>query len=235
MKEKAGIELLKLKNEEPMRIYLKISANNAVIPFNHQAILTGTIHKWLGPNEDHGKVSLYSFSRLDGAKVCKTGLQFNKESSFFFSAYDADLIKGLVKGIQADPSMFHGLSVSEVIIQEDPDFSDRELFPNASPVFIKRRVGERIEHILYTDERANACLKETILTKMSEAGLSDDNFEIAFDTSYNKAGTKKVTYNGTENRASWCSVIVKGSPEVKRFIWNVGLGNSTGIGFGAIK
>jgi CRISPR/Cas system endoribonuclease Cas6 (RAMP superfamily) len=34
---------------------------------------------------------------------------------------------------------------------------------------------------------------------------------------------------------NWCPIIIKGKPETKLFAWNVGLGNSTGIGFGAIK
>ena len=63
----------------------------------------------------------------------------------------------------------------------------------------------------------------------------DNDFEIYFDASHTKAGTKLVNYKGIMNRASWCSVIIKGSPETKLFAWNVGIGNSTGIGFGAIK
>ena len=45
----------------------------------------------------------------------------------------------------------------------------------------------------------------------------------------------EFNYNGVENKASWCPVIVEGKPETKAFAWNVGLGNSTGIGLGAIK
>jgi CRISPR-associated endoribonuclease Cas6 len=70
---------------------------------------------------------------------------------------------------------------------------------------------------------------------MDQVGLLDDTIEISFDTSYINAGTKKITYKGVENKASWCPVIIKGKPETKLFAWNVGLGNSTGIGFGAIK
>jgi len=70
---------------------------------------------------------------------------------------------------------------------------------------------------------------------MQIAGIKDETFNIRFESSYAKAGTKKVTYNGIENRASWCPAIIEGNAETKLFAWNVGLGNSTGIGFGAIK
>jgi CRISPR-associated endoribonuclease Cas6 len=218
-----------------MRIYLKIKTLNKIIPFDHQPLLTGTIHKWLGWNEEHGEISLYSFSQLTGGKVVANGLKFERETSFFFSSYNPTLIKKMVSGIQSDPTMFYGLTVSEIIIQEDPDLSERNLFNAASPIFIKRRVGEKIDHILYNDPRANACLKETLTNKMNKVGITDESFDIRFDNSYFKAGTKKITYNGVQNRTNWCPVIIEGKPETKQFAWNVGLGNSTGIGFGAIK
>jgi len=226
---------LKVKKNKNMRIHLKILTPNIVIPFDHQPLLTGTIHKWLGWNNEHGDVSLYSFSRLEGGKKVESGLRFKKGVSFFFSSHQPNLIKKMIAGIQDDPNMFNGFKVSEIIIQEDPDLSNRELFFVASPIFIKRRVGDKIDHIRYDDPRANACLKETLQTKMQKAGTKYDDFSIHFDKSYPKAGTKKITYNRIENRANWCPVIIKGTLEIKLFAWNVGLGNSTGIGFGAIK
>lgn len=218
-----------------MRIHLKIETTNEVVPFNHQPLLTGTIHKWLGWNNEHGEISLYSFSQLQGGKATPKGLMFERRTSFFISCHNSDLIKKLIGGIQADSTLFHGLTVLEIIIQEDPNLSDRELFFVASPVFIKRRNGERVDHIIYNDPRANACLKETLLSKMEKAGLTDDSLQIRFEVDYPKAGTKKITYNGVQNRANWCPVVIEGKPETKLFAWNVGLGNSTGIGFGAIK
>lgn len=218
-----------------MRIHLKIQTANKIIPFDHQPLLTGTINKWLGWNDEHGKLSLFSFSQLEGGKATPKGLRFERDTSFFFSSHDSNLIKKMVSGIQADPSMFYGLIVSEIIIQEDPDFLGREMFFTASPIFIKRRIGDKIDHIRYDDVRANSCLKETLQTKMNEAGIVDDSFDIRFETTYQKAGTKKITYNGVQNRANWCPLIIEGKSETKLFAWNVGLGNSTGIGFGAIK
>lgn len=227
----------KISNRTQMRIHLKIKAQSKVIPFAHQHFLTGTIHKWLGgKNQEHGEVSLYSFSQLMGGKASKAGLTFDRESSFFFSAHNPELIKRLIDGIQLDPNMFQGLTVCEIILQQEvPDFTEREIFYSASPIFIKRKNENGIEHIIYTDERANACLKETLQTKMEIAAIEDDSLEIYFDKDHSRASTKLIKYNGVENRSSWCNVIIKGKPETKLFAWNVGLGNSTGIGFGAIK
>ena len=218
-----------------MRVHIKINANKTIIPFEHQPLLVGTIHKWLGTNKEHGKVSLYSFSRLEGGELNKQGLKFADGSSFFFSSHKPELIKKLISGIQVDPVMFHGLEVSEVILEEDPDLTKREFFLLGSPIFIKKTTDIKTDHILFNDPRANDCLKETILTKMKEAGFMDESFDICFDKSFAKARTNLVDYNGIKNRTSWCPVIIKGNADTKLFIWNVGLGNSTGIGFGAIK
>jgi CRISPR-associated endoribonuclease Cas6 len=70
---------------------------------------------------------------------------------------------------------------------------------------------------------------------MKLAGLEDDTLEIQFDRENPRATTKLINYKEIKNRTNWCPVIIKGKPETKLFAWNVGIGNSTGIGFGAIK
>ena len=75
-----------------MRLHIIIKTKNPIIPFDHQHYLVGAIHKWLGWNEQHGKLSLYSFSRLAGGKAVNDGLLFPNGSSFFFSAFDPGLI-----------------------------------------------------------------------------------------------------------------------------------------------
>jgi len=218
-----------------MRIHLNVQNNESYIPFNHQSLLTGTIHKWIGKNNEHGKISLYSFSQLKGGKATQMGLKFSDYTSFFISAYDPMFLKKIIRGIQEDPKMFNGLIVKDVIIQEDPDFTNREIFYSASPIFIKRKLDDKIEHILYNDPRANSCLKESLLTKMKIAGITDDSLQLKFIENDPSACTKKINYKEIENRASWCPIIIDANPLTKLFAWNVGLGNSTGIGFGAIK
>src|SRR6056297_3076364 len=107
-----------------MRLHFSITTSNQIVPFNHQHLLTGAIHKWLGWNQEHGEISLYSFSRLEGGRKAKDGLAFEEGSTFFFSSPDEELIKILIKGIQKDPEMFSGLKVSEVIMQPTPDLTE---------------------------------------------------------------------------------------------------------------
>ena len=218
-----------------MRAHIRFEGQRVTIPFDHQPMLVGVIHKWLGKNMVHGNLSLYSFSRLEGAIKQEDGLFFENGGKMFFSSHNPELIKRLVSGIQSSPDMFQTLRVSELVLQEDPDFSQQTIFLPASPIFIKRRVVKNIKHILYSDEEAGDYLEETIRNKILDPGLEDDALQIRFESTSHRAGTKMINYKGIRNKANWCPVIIDAKLETKRFIWNVGLGNSTGIGFGAIK
>jgi CRISPR-associated endoribonuclease Cas6 len=70
--------------------------------------------------------------------------------------------------------------------------------------------------------------------KLALAGLPTDNVKVTFDLTYHQPRTKVVIYKGIGNRANICPVIVEGSPQQVAFAWEVGVGNSTGIGFGAL-
>jgi len=222
-----------------MRIHLKISSDGTVVPFDHQHKLTGVIHKWIGEdNSEHGAISLYSFSMLTGAKKSGrgNGLVFENGTSFFISAHDKTLIKDIVFAIQQDATMFSGLKVQEIIIEDNPNLNDRDHFFAASPILVKRKVDDhRVKHYTYNEAETAAYLVETLQSKMAKIGLVDETLEISFDPNYTKAKSKVLNYNGVQNKANVCPVIIKAKPETKVFAWNVGVGNSTGIGLGAIK
>ncbi len=219
-----------------MRLYLKLTKNKEIIPFNYQSYLTGTIHKWLGVgNELHDGLSLYSFSWLQNVEATKRGINLTSNSYFFISAYNDSVIKALVRGIMQDPFVCFGAYVSDVQITEEPQFSNHVVFPVASPVFVKRRFDNEEKHISYNDSRCNAFLTETLQKKLKAANLQADNVNVSFDTSYPSAGTKIIRYKEISNRVNICPVIIEGTPEQIAFAWNVGVGNSTGIGFGALK
>ena len=92
-----------------------------------------------------------------------------------------------------------------------------------------------MKHFTFNDIESSELLKQSLLTKMRLAGMEEDEtLEIHFDTSYAKKRIKLVHYHSIGNKASMCPVIIKGKPETKLFAWNVGVGNCSGIGFGAI-
>lgn len=217
-----------------MRIYLKLTPNKESVPYSHLPFLVGAIHKWIGPNNLHDSESLYSFSWLAGGKGDDSVLQFPKGASFFVSSFSDDLIRQLVSGIQHDPTINFGLEVREIILQETPEFTSEAYFKVAGPVLAKRKVGQEEKHFVFTDPHVDDLLTQTLQTKLRKAGLPDEGVQVRFDKAYPLAKVKKVNYRHIGNKASLCPVIVEGSPEQVAFAWNVGVGNSTGIGFGAL-
>lgn len=224
-----------------MRIHIKTTSSKQTIGFNHLHLLTGTIHKWIGKNKHHDSVSLYSFSNLSGANAYRKGLDFPNGATFFFSCWDNEMAKLFIKGIQKDPEMFFGLKVIEIVLQETPDLTEKNYFQLGSPIFIQRNQESGKKQFFYfSNPESQNLMQETLTTKMKAAGFpEDETLKIRFDQKYHRKKTKKINYKHgnliIEIRANSCPVIIEGKPETKAFAWNVGIGNSTGIGFGAIK
>ncbi len=222
-----------------MRLIIKVSKSKEIIDFNYQNLLTGCVHKWLGKNNlQHGGISLYSFSWLQNVDIVpKKGIKVKEGSYFILNFYKTDLIKTVVQSILDSPEMFFGIRVVDVTIKPVPQFSNKEHFLLASPVFIKRRDEKNGKsfHYTYLDKESEEYLTETLKRKADEAHLNTEGLRVYFDTSYHSPQTKIISYKNIKNKVSLCPVIVEGTPEVVAFAWEVGVGNSTGIGFGALK
>lgn len=220
-----------------MRIYVKTTLSNETIPWNYQPKLVGCLHKWLGENTVHDQMSLYSLSWLSGKfQSSKEGISFKESPQFFISAYKPDLIKSIIKGIQHDPMMFCGLQVSEISLIQPPAFQSEEYFHAQSPVLIKRTLSHGETKFYFPkDLESDNHLTHTMKNKLRKAGLEHLNINISFDKSYRNTQSKLVELNGMKNKATICPIKISGDPEAISFAWLVGVGNSTGSGFGALK
>jgi len=219
-----------------MRIYLHTTPNTETVPFNYQASLVGAMHKWLGENEFHDELSLYSLSWFSQAKAVKTGLNFPRGASFFISSPDESLIQSLVTGMFGGHKIRWGMSVEEIRLKVTPDFGRRHRFLAQSPILIKRKEEGDRHHQYYfpKDPKANTFLTETLQRKLEKAGLPTD-VSVAFDADYTNPIHKKIQYRQLDIKGAICPVIVEGHPRAVQFAWEVGVGNSTGIGFGALR
>lgn len=218
-----------------MRIYLETNSNIERVPFNYQQKLVGTVQKWLGYNDIHDSMSLYSFSWLMNGEIETNGFNFSKGSRWFLSFYDETYIKTIIKTILKDPIMFSGMRVVDIKIENTPNLESVDYFKIASPIFIKRKVGENFKHYTYQDSESNELLVQTLKHKMRNANLpEDETLNIEFDLAYNHKKIKTIDYQGVKNKSNLCPIFMRGKPETKAFAWNVGIGNSTGIGFGSL-
>lgn len=219
-----------------MRIYLKLSKNKRAIPFNYQELLTATMHKWLGrDNAIHGTSANYSFSWLQNTKASKEGIFLKEGAYFFISSIDEEFIKRLVRSIMDDPIVFNGLQVFDIQIKRTPEFKSTENFLMASPVLLKERHGDKIRQVTLLDDDFEEVLTNNFKRKLEKIGIGSEGLVISLNPETNFRQTKLVTYKGIKNKTSFAPIRIKGNPEQIAHAWEVGLGNSTGIGFGALK
>ncbi|NLR94047.1 CRISPR-associated endoribonuclease Cas6 [Flammeovirga agarivorans] len=216
-----------------MRLHVSCTTNTEKIPRYYKPKLKGTLHKWLGNYQSHdGKYSTYSISNIDGIKfngdfgtAKKSGLKF------FISSIDKEFIKKIILGIKKDNTMFSGITVDQVSVEADPVFDKKiEHFFVDSPVLVKRDN----KYFFAGDKKADEYMTDLMNKKLKAAGY-DDEVQIMFDPHYKKSSTTEVKYRDIRNICSICPVYIKGTPEAIAFAWNVGIGNSTGIGLGAIS
>jgi CRISPR-associated endoribonuclease Cas6 len=127
--------------------------------------------------------------------------------------------------------------ITDIQIQPTPEFPDSMRFSVASPVLVKKFDGTVIRHLTFDNPEANDVMTKTMQTKLRTAGLDAhaETVRVRFDTSYTGAKTKLVDIHGIKNRANVCPVIIEGTPEAVAFAWDVGVGHSTGSGFGALR
>jgi CRISPR-associated endoribonuclease Cas6 len=220
-----------------MRLYFTLSPNSRPVPFAYQHFLTGAFHKWLGANQLHDALSLYSLSWLDGSIMRRGALEFPRGARWFISVHDESLIETIVAAALADPEVCCGMSVTRIEQQTTPRFGNCRTFQVGSPVLAKsKEIDGKVKHFIYSDPEADAALTATLRHKIDVAGLGAPHNEVAvsFDRAYRNPKTKLVTIKDIHSRASICPVVIEGTPESLAFAWNVGVGHSTGSGFGCL-
>ncbi|MBZ0179192.1 MAG: CRISPR-associated endoribonuclease Cas6 [Melioribacteraceae bacterium] len=217
-----------------LRLHFKLTQSTQTVPFDYQHFLIGAFHKWMGINRIHDEVSLYSMSWLQNGKMDENGFNFPNGAFWFISFWDELVAKELIEKSMKDPEVCCGMNVSEIQIQENPNFGNKERFIAASPIFVRKYEKDfKAVHLTVKDAEANHYLNETLQTKLKKANL-DFNVSVRFDENYLNPKTKLVKIKDVESRANFCPVIAKGDPEAIQFLWNVGAGHSTGSGFGAL-
>lgn len=219
-----------------MRIYIRLSKSDNLLPFNYQELLTGVLHKWIGENNEvHGKPNQYSFSWIENTVAQQEGLKLKNDAFFFISSHDDLLIKRIIKGIIKNPEMFFDIQVVDVQIQNIPEFNSVQEFLLGSPVLLKTKENNRTKHITIVDESFEEVLTQSFINKLKKAQINSDGVRVRINPTSTYRQTKLVTYKGINNKTSLVPIIIEGNQEQIAYAWCNGLGNSTGIGFGSLK
>ena len=224
-----------------IRLNLRLTANDEPVPYNHLHRLTGFLHRCIGENELHDRLSLYSFGWLGGGQGAEGGggLTFPQGATWRVSFHDAAHAKRLIDGVMQDPEVFCGMRVFEIKEQEAPAFNGSHRFKtDGGPVIARqyREDGSR-KYLLADDEAAGDVMTRVLRRKLKAAGYGEEHRDatVQFDQMYPNAHTRLTEVKGTKHKGSVCPVVVEGTPEAVQFAWTVGVGELTGSGFGALK
>lgn len=222
-----------------MRLQLQLTSNTQPVPFDHLHQLTGALHKWLGQNDVHDGLSLYSFGWLRGGDGQNGSLRFPKGAIWNISFHDDDKARQLLKGMLDKPDLGFGMQIFEIREVAPPDFQQRHYFQTDGSAIVvrqKRPDGSRA-YLLWDDPATDAALTQSFQRKLTTAGFSGDDLavNVSFDRTYQNARTRKIAIKGTHHRGSECPVVIEGTPDAQYFAWTAGLGELTGSGFGALR
>jgi CRISPR-associated endoribonuclease Cas6 len=226
-----------------MRIQLVLSPNIQPVPFSYLQDLRAALHNWLGPNDIHEDLSLYSLGWLKGGEKVGRSLYFPQGATWNLGFYDSDLGWKLAKGIIKDKHLAYGMTVEKALEVSAPRFESPMRFAVDGAVLVRdnRTDGSR-ECVLWNDIRSEVLLTEKLIQKMKKAGLDERHHtvKVRFDRTYTKAREKVMTAKrmaegkDIQHKGSVCPVIIEGTPEALHFAWLVGVGDLTGSGFGAL-
>lgn len=219
------------------RIYL--SANTEPVPYNYAHSLCGVFHQWLGPNDLHNMMSLYSLGWLNKARAANGGLWFENGSHWDIGIYNDDIAERLIRGLLLKDFWFFGMQIRKVARLEPPDFSEgRHRFLANSPIILRKMLDDGTrKYLLYSDGfESTHALTRLFRGKLREAGKKElaETVYARFDDGFRNPKTKLVDIKGIKNKGSVCPVIAEGPPEALEFLWEVGAGELTGVGFGSL-
>ena len=107
-----------------MRLYFNLSPNTEPVPFEYQHFLIGAFHKWLGPNELHDGMSLYSLSWLTQGKREGDSLTFPQGAKWFISCWDEGLANKVMRGLLSEPDVCCCMRITDVQMLNTPKFSE---------------------------------------------------------------------------------------------------------------
>ena len=160
-----------------MRLHFQLTPNTQTVPFDYQHFLTGAFHKWLGDNDLHDEISLYSLGWLHGGVTMKNGariggLDFPNGARWFVSAHDGELMQRLADGALRDGALCCGMNVTEIRAQKTPNFGARFCFKAGSPILARsKEIEGRVTHYTHLHEEADAGSDANFAAQTRRCGL----------------------------------------------------------------
>lgn len=220
-----------------MRIVISFTRTNKKVPRNN-SIITSWFHKMLGHNKHHDNQSVYSISPLLGGTVEKDEPRyekFNRGGYIIISTSDSELIYDILsKSIGTE--IFDGMEAYKIDKIDNKFYNDQtEMFfrTTKSGLVLKSHTGNSFTTL--NDENFEELLNERTLAKIKKINPNIDTTDFKIEVVEHKHN--KVFNTIMKNAkipASNVTVKISGNKDIFEMLYDLGLGNSTGCGYGHI-
>jgi len=208
----------------------------ALIEADNQHIVNRFIHNLLGrDNIYHDVSSNYNVSNLCGGRLDKKTrlISFKTSNPFIIvSSLDNEFLNKILMGLLQKPFLTADCSFKDVTFINEELNDGWNNFLTLSPILLKN-VDDKF--LTVKDVDFSEKLREQTIRKLSaiNPNLDLSDFDLVIeDKPLNRVCVRKV--KSVYNYASICNVKIKGSKKIIEQLYNLGIGNSTGCGFGTI-
>lgn len=205
---------------------------DVIIPISCQKELNSFIYKTLGDNNKyHDSFSDYSISSIQGGKLFeKNKLKFNSLPYIIITSLNNEFISDMINGLQNKKYDFFGMKFHKFELSDFKPNKYFDIINTISPVIVKYNNRK----ISIDNENFISALKENCIKKLKYKGIEDNTFDIEIRHK-EKSKTKLIKVGSIFNICTNISLYVHGTIESRITLYNMGLGGSTGSGFGTVK
>ena len=232
------LETFQQKNTKIMRIKIEFTKPGLDIPIHTQKHVNSYIHTCLGRNNEyHDAQSQYSISNLKGGKLNddKKTLSFNGTNPYIVvTSEDETFLTRIVEGLNANENFAFGMKFNDMEFIAEDIFDGWNNFYTLDPILLKERKEDgRNWFVTIEDKDFATKLHSHIINKFSKV---DPTLKLS-DLELHVGDGKKKKIMVKDNVwaiGSAVKIKIKGNKKLITKLYNYGLGQSTGSGFGTI-
>jgi len=221
-----------------MRLKILLSSTNNELPINHQDLVNSFIHRTLGKdNEYHDIKSDYSVSSLQGGTWVRgtKNISFKNGGYITISSLDEKFINNILISLYAT-AFYDDIKVVGIEFVDEQFYNGWNHFVTLSPFLIKKYSSKK-DYGFHTldDENFEEEVKSYLINKITKINpkLDLSDFDVKIPQHGNHKSTKVIVKN-VVNIANSCHINIHTNRKVAELLYNIGIGQSTGSGFGTI-
>lgn len=221
-----------------MRIKINFDGSNTEYKKNSLHQVKGWFeNNVMGRNNDkHNDVSYYSLSPMLGGIRTAEGEKFPNGGYVYFTTNSDEFMSKVAMALF---NMNNSVAVGDLAYKNfemSKDFhihSDYDIVRTVSPILLK----SNHKKITIKDDGFLPFLRERSVEKLVANGMDKAKADTLSIELFHKENAQVIDmqYNGIHNFATKAMFIVKGHRQAREALYNMGIGSSTGCGFGTVS